>query len=112
MLVVVRVVADVAGDVLLLEATDAVHEPLGARLGPRSRQRLRVALVGLELDAVDAFRRIADFDRRQLVDVGQTPRLTTVRDVAVGQHHHWHHVLGRDAHGFVTNFKRIGCRGA
>ena len=43
--VVVRVVADVAGDVGLLEAADAVLEAGRAGHGPRPGERLRVALV-------------------------------------------------------------------
>ncbi len=44
-MVVVRVVADVAGDVGLLQPADAVLEPRRARDRPRTGQRLRVALV-------------------------------------------------------------------
>ena len=44
-----RVVGDVAGAVLLLDATDAVHEARGARHGPRPGQRVGVAQVGPEL---------------------------------------------------------------
>ena len=47
-MVVVRVVADVAGDVGLLEAADPVLEARRARDGPRPGEGLRVALVRVE----------------------------------------------------------------
>ena len=45
---VVRVVGDVAGDVLLLQAADAVLEALRARARPGAGQGLEVAAVGQE----------------------------------------------------------------
>src|SRR2546430_7707264 len=69
---VVGVVADVAGDVLLLEPADAMLEAGRAGDRPRARECLLVAPVGLEVLAV----RLGEvrLDRRDRVDLpGQPP---------------------------------------
>ena len=45
---------------------------------------------------------------RQLVDVGQQPRLGAVGQVAVGQQDHRRHVLDRDPHRFEGAVEAIG----
>ena len=66
--VVLGVVADVAGDVLLLQTADAVLEARCARNRPWPRERLLVAPVGLEVIAVRLGE--ARVDRQDRVDVG------------------------------------------
>src|SRR5712691_3849837 len=70
---VVRVVADVAGDVLLLEPADAVLKARRAGDRPWARKRLLVAAVRLEVVAVRL--REVWLDRRNRIDVGKQPRL-------------------------------------
>ena len=71
--VVLRVVADVARDVLLLESSDAVLEAGGAGNCPRAGERLLVAPIGLEVVPV----RLGEFrlDRRDGLDVREQPGL-------------------------------------
>src|SRR5690349_9101996 len=83
LVVVVRVVADVARDISLLEATDAVLEARGARHRPRSSQRVGVAQVRAERAV--AAGRVVDRDRWQLVDRRDLPRLGAGREERVGQ---------------------------
>src|SRR5258708_1714705 len=90
---VLRIVADVAGDVLLLEPADTVLEAGSPRDRPGPRQRLGIALIGLE-----AFRPgpEADLELRQLLGLRDLPGLGAVSQVAVRQEEDWRHVLGRD----------------
>ena len=72
--VVVGVVGDVAGDVGLLDAADAVLEPRGAGDRPRAGQRLGVAQVGVE-DVV-----AVGVDRRCARSRARTSKLRQVLD--------------------------------
>src|SRR5581483_5837719 len=99
-LVVDRVVGDVAGAVLLLEAADAVLEAGRAGHGPRPGERLLVAQVGPELVGAVGPGALAvglggerHADVGQLVDGGQLPRLRPVGQIAVGQQQHGRAVL-------------------
>src|SRR2546426_10973960 len=69
---VVRVVADVAGDVLLLQPADAVLKAGRPRNSPGPRERLLVAMVGLEVLAVGL--RKPWVDRRGGRDLPEPPR--------------------------------------
>ena len=98
--VVVRVVADVARDVGLLQAADAVLEALGAGHGPRPGERVRVAQVGPEGRRVAG---VGDRDVGQVGDVRDAPRLGAGGQEGVGQEHDRGHVLegqppGLDGH--------------
>ena len=113
--VVVGVVGDVAGDVGLLDAADAVLQPRGARDGPRAGQRLGVAEVRVEhvvavgVDAV-ALRRELDAKLRQVLDRGDRPRLGAVGEVPVGEDEHRRHVRRRDAHRLDRDGEAVGGR--
>ena len=74
-LVVLGVVADVAGAVLFLETADAVLEPGRAGDRPRAGERLGIAQVGPELVAVVGLGGERHRDVGQRVDVGEQPRL-------------------------------------
>ena len=108
--VVVRVVADVAGDVGLLEAADAVLQAGRARDGPRPGERLGVAQVRLER-AVAVGRR----SRRAIVgQVGERrdpPRLRAGGQERVGQVDDRGHVLEREAPGLDGEVEALARRG-
>ena len=96
-LVVLRVVGDVAGDVVLLDAADAVlearrarHAPTAARASAGSRRYGRSSLgVGSVANSTSIC--------GSVVDVREQPRLRAVREVAVAQQIHRRPVLERDA---------------
>src|SRR2546429_9265201 len=73
--VVQRLIVDVAGGVLLLEAADAMFEAGSSRNGPRTRQRQRVSLVGKE--AVWIAREF-HWEIRNLAQLRNPPRLRAV----------------------------------
>ena len=81
--VVVGVVADVAGDVGLLEAADAVLQARRAGHGPGPGERLRVAVVGLEASLASV--RFGTAMSGRSASVGDLPRLGAVGQEAVGQ---------------------------
>ncbi len=100
--VVDRVVADVAGAVLLLDAADAVHQAGGAGDGPRAGQFL-VAHVRPEDVLTVLVERVGgagevDGNVGEVLDRGQQPRLGAVGEVAVRQQHHGCAVPHRDPH--------------
>ena len=99
MLVVGGVVVDVAGDVLLLDAADAVFEAGRAGDRPVSRERLGVTLIRHEAP-VDV-RLVGELDRdiRERVDLREQPRLGSVREVRVGEEEDGRAVLERDSRG-------------
>ena len=94
--VVVRVVADVACDVRLLEPADPVLEPGSPRHGPRAGERVRVAEVGLE--RAIALGRVGDRDRRQIGDGRDAPGLGAGGEERVGQVDDRCHVLEGEPH--------------
>src|SRR5436189_216583 len=75
-MVVVRVVADVAGHIGLLEATDAMLEPGRARHSPWPRERVRIALIRPVRGRI---RCVLDSDPRQVVIRRDPPRLRAGR---------------------------------
>ncbi len=91
--VVVRVVADVAGDVGLLQPADPVLEAGRAGDGPRPRQRLGVALVRTEGRRVG---RVRDADRGQVRERRDLPRLRAGGQERVRQVDDRGHVLERE----------------
>ena len=103
-LVVVGVVAHVAGAVLLLDATDAVHQVGRAGQRPRAGQRVGIAEVGPE-DLLARGQRVVGRrgegggDVGQVGDIGEQPGLGAVGQVAVGQDDHRRAVLEGDPSG-------------
>src|SRR5260221_686814 len=84
LLVVLGVVGDVARPVLLLDATDAVHETGGAGNGPGSGQRVGIPQVGPELLAVVLLGGERDPEIGVVGAVGDPPRLSEVDQGAGG----------------------------
>ena len=92
--------------VALLQPADAVLEAGGAGDRPRAGQGLLVAQVGPEVrlgalpvlvdGLVVGAGREGGVDRRQLVELGDPPRLGAVGEVAVGEQHHRGAVGDRD----------------
>ncbi len=83
-------------------------EPDRPRLHPRPRE-VRVAAVGQEVLRIRAER---DREARQILDLGELPRLRSVRDVPVGEEDDGRHVLDRDAARLDGALERIGRRRA
>src|SRR5579864_17488 len=81
--VVQRLIVDVAGDILLFEAADAVLEPRRARHGPGTRQRLRIALVRQVAICRIGFRGEVYGERRYVRSVGNVPGFRAVGEIAV-----------------------------
>ncbi len=106
-LVILRVVADVAGDVLLFQSADAVHQARRARNGPGPGQPL-VAGVGLERMSIGRRAGMLDRNERQFVDGRNLPGLGAVGDVAVAEQDDGRHVARGDAPGFLGHVKTIG----
>src|SRR5256885_1048469 len=77
------VVADRTGDILLLEAADAVLEAGRARDRPRTRKFL-VAFVGHVPLVVVFLGWMVDHDLLQLIDVRNHPRLGPVGEIPIG----------------------------
>ena len=102
---VVGVVGDVAGDVGLLDAADAVLEAGGAGHGPRPGQGLLVAQervedrLALGVDAVGLAGELDGAGRAGSSTLGDAPRLGPVGEVAVGEQEHRGAVGRGDAHG-------------
>jgi hypothetical protein len=78
--VVDRIVGDVAGVLLLGETADPVLETRRARDRPRARERLGVALVGLEALRIGA---VVHRHAREAREIRDLPRLCAVREVGV-----------------------------
>src|SRR5580704_9253598 len=95
--VIQRLVVYVAGDVLLLESANAMFQTGRSRNGPGTRERLRVALIRQKAFWV---RYEMYGELRNLADVGNAPRLRTIRQVAVREHDYRNHVLQCNAAGF------------
>ena len=89
---VVGVVADVARTVLLLDATETVHEVGRAGQGDRSvavlaAQERPEHVVAVLVDHVE-LRGVLDLNLGQVVDCGQAPRLGPIGQIAIGQEDH------------------------
>ncbi len=104
---VLGVVADVAGDVLLFQAADAVHQPRRAGNRPGPGQPL-VARVGLERRVAARARGMLDRVERQILGLGNLPGLGAVGDVAVGQQHDRRHEPRGDPPGFLSHREAVG----
>ena len=108
--VVLGVVADVAGAVFLLEAADAVHQLRRARNRPRPGERLGITQVGPVLVAVVELGRERHRDVGHRVEIGQVPRLGAVGEVAVGEQDHRRAVLDRETHRLERGVEAISRR--
>ncbi len=105
-LVVQRLIVDVAGGVLLLEAADAMFEPGSSWNRPRPRQCLRVTLVGEEaIGIAGKFHR----EIRNLAQFRYSPGLCSICKVAVRKNDDGHHILDRDPARFDRDPETI-CR--
>src|SRR5665811_1407788 len=89
-MVVVRVVADGAQDVELLEAADPMLQARGARHGPRPGERLRVPLVRVEARAI---RPVGHAQVRQRVELRDSPRLRAGGEEGIGEVDDGRHVV-------------------
>ncbi len=120
LLVVLRVVGDIAGLVFFLQPPEAMLQIGRAGPGPDTGQRLRVAHIRQELvvavlvlvhRALGRLRLEVDVERRERVGVGDAPRLRPVPEVAVGQHEDGRAVLGGDAARLVGGVEAVARRG-
>src|SRR5262249_39096693 len=104
--VVFRVVADVARNVLLLQASDAMLEACRPWDRPRPRQGRLVAPVGLEAVAI----RLGEtrVDRRDRLDVRQEPGLRAVREVGVREQEYRRPVLDGDPRSLERSVEAVG----
>src|SRR5262249_53487961 len=109
--VVERFVVDVAGNVLLFQAADAVLESRGSGDGPRAGQGLRVAFVRQVAVGAVFLPGEVHGKTRDFVDRGYTPRLGTVGEVAVRKKNDRNHVFDGQARGFKSNPETIGRSG-
>ena len=98
------VVADVAGDVLLLEAADAVLEARACRGWPTAAPACRRA--GTARSPRGSVRNFTAM-RGSVVHLRDAPRLGAVGDVAVAQQHDRRHVLDRDAARLDRRVERV-----
>src|SRR5690242_19896171 len=96
-MVILRIVVNVAGDVLLLDAADAMLESRRARKRKRTRERFWVASVRHERRGIV---RKLDLNLRQRLDRRNRPRLRTAREITVRQIKDRRHVFERESHGF------------
>ena len=108
-LVVLGVVGDVAGDVLLLQATDPMFQARRTGNGPWTGQIL-VSQVTHEPIVVVDLRGEMRIDRRQRRKIRQAPRLGRVPEEGVREDDHRRPVLDRDAHGFDGDVEAAGGR--
>src|SRR5690348_1597135 len=106
--VIQRLIIDVAGDVLLFEAADAMLEAGCAGNGPGTRERLRITAIRSEVQRV---RGELHGNIGNLVDVGNAPGLRAVGQVAVREKDYRNHVLYGDAAGFESGPEAIAWRG-
>ena len=103
-----RLVVDVAGDVLLFEAADAMLESRRAGNGPRPRERFGIAAIRLEIF------RIRFEMHRNFREVGHgwnLPRLRAIREITVGENDDRDHVLDGDAAGFERDPETVAGSG-
>ena len=107
-LVVFRVVAHVASDILLLQAADAVFQAGRAGNGPGAGQFL-VAQIGQESVTFGiAHGRVVDLDPRQGLGVRNQPWLSAAGQVSIGQEHHRGHIPHGDAERLLNHHEAIG----
>ncbi len=109
-LMVVRVVGDVAGDVLLLEPADAVLEARRAGNRPAAGERLRITQIWQILVAGVRLGDLWLADVGKLRHVGKVPGLGSGGDRVVRQHDDGCHVLQSDPGGFDGDVEGVGRR--
>ncbi|MCY1171163.1 hypothetical protein D9M73_112660 [compost metagenome] len=119
LLVVFSTVIEVAGADRFLDPADAVEQARRAGLYPRTLQFL-IAAIGQEFPLVRIFgcELVLHFllagklnrERRIAAHIRHQPRLGGVGDIAVGQQHHWRHILHRDPHCFDRAIEAVGRR--
>jgi hypothetical protein len=100
------VVADVAGAVLLLEPADSVAEPDRAGDRPWAGEAL-VAQVGEEVAAQIGSLGEARVDLRQVLDVGDQPRLRGAGEERVGEKDHGCAVIHREPDGLERRIEAV-----
>ena len=110
--VVVGVVGDIARTVGLLQASDAVLKPGGSRNRPRPGKGLGISLVGPKLFGAVVVGVVGNcgevrIDCGQGLEVGQTPGLGAVGEVAVGQQEHRGAIRDRNAGRFDRGIETI-----
>src|SRR6266498_1158753 len=107
-MVVLRVVINVTGNVLFLNASNAMFEARGARNSVRTSQGFRVSGLRHEIRRVGGKSHIYF---RQLLNLWNSPRLGAVSQVAIGEIEDWAHVFESQSHGFDCHVKTVGRRG-
>ena len=105
LLVVVRIVANVTGLVLLLEAAEAVLQSGHSGDGPGAGEGLRVPGIGHETVGID---RMYDLDRFHLFKLGYVPELGAIAERGVGENEHRCGVSYRDAEGLDGHVEAVG----
>src|SRR5438477_7666268 len=90
-------IVDVAGHVLLFQAADAVFEAGSSGYRPGAGQSVWITAIRFEVHRIG---RKFHFKVGDGVEVGNSPRFSTVREIAVAQNDHRNHVLDGDAGGF------------
>ena len=106
--VIQRLVVDVAGDVLLFDAADAMFEAGGTGDGPGARESIGIPLVRLEADGIGFVRH---WKFGQVFDVRNFPGFSAVGEVAVRKNNHRDHVLDGNATGFERDPETIASGG-
>ena len=104
---VLRIVIDVAGDVLLFDATDAVLKSGRAGQRPGTRQSLFVARVRHEVLRIGCE---LHFDAWQLLDCRHRPGFGAVGEIAVRQIENRNHVFEGEPHRLDGHVEAVGGR--
>ena len=105
LLVVFRVVADVAGVFLFLKPAKAMRGTRGSRYGPGTCQSLGIALIRQEALRISS---ILNLDSGKIFNLRDTPWLGAIGQVAIGEIHDRDHVLCSDPDGLDRHGKAIG----
>ena len=110
-LVVLRRIGDIAADVGLLQAADAVLESRLPGWDEHAGERLRIAHVGSEVFRRNVFEpAVRHLDRVELVQIGNGPRLRRVGQIGVGQQHHRRHELEGQPHRLEHHVEAVARR--
>ena len=111
LLVIRRIVGNMARRNVFFETADTVHESGHPRCDPGASERLGMTREGLLLRAAfPALWRIAA-DRFVSVDVRDSPGLGGVREVAVREQYHGRHVPQGNSHGLDGHVETLAGRG-
>ncbi len=97
---VFRIVGNVPGIDVLLEAAEPVRQFRHARCDPRSSLGLRIAVEchGLGVSVVIGARRCIAYNRLDVLHLGNQPRLRCIGQVTVRKQYDWRHMPQRNAH--------------